>query len=153
MTDFAKKKQDLIAYCAKFIEDQINHVQAVIDSAKESAQNESKSSAGDKHETGKSLLQLEQENNAMLLNNMLGQKRVISILQKHEPSTKIELGSLISTSQGLYYIAIGIGKVDLLGDTYFVISPSAPVGKMFIGKTINDSISFNGKTIQILDVA
>ena len=153
MTDFAKKKQDLIAYCAKFIEDQINHVQAVIDSAKESAQNESKSSAGDKHETGKSLLQLEQENNAMLLNNMLSQKRVISILQNHEASKIIGLGSLAVTSQGLYYIGIGIGKVDLLGDTYFVISPSAPVGKLFIGKTINESVSFNGKTIQIIDVA
>jgi hypothetical protein len=153
MTDFSKKKQDLIAYCAKFIEDQINHVQAVIDSAKESAQNESKSSAGDKHETGKSLLQLEQENNAKLLNNMLGQKRVISILQKHEASKIIGLGSLVATSQGLYYIGIGIGKVELLGEAYFVISPSAPVGKLFIGKTINDSVSFNGKTIQIIDVA
>ncbi len=153
MTDFSNKKQELIAYCAKFIEDQINHVQAVIDSAKESAKDESKSSAGDKHETGKSLLQLEQENNAMLLNNMLGQKRVISILQNHEPSKIIGLGSLIATSQGIYYIGIGIGKVDLRGDTYFVISPSAPVGKLFIGKTINDSVSFNGKTIQIIDVA
>ena len=77
MSQFTKERQDLINYCTTFIEDQINHVQSVIDSAKESAQNESKSSAGDKHETGKSLMQLEQENNALLLDNMLKQKPAI----------------------------------------------------------------------------
>ena len=152
MTDFLQKKEDLIAYCAKFIEDQINHVQAVIDSAKESAQNESKSSAGDKHETGKSLMQLEQENNAILLDSMLGQKRVISILKNHKTSTDVSLGSLIETSNGTYYIGIGIGIVDLKEEKYYVISPTAPVGKLFIGKTVGDEVKFNGKTIKIVNV-
>ena len=70
MTKMNQFKQDLIAYCTEFVETQISHVQSAIDSAKESAQNESKSSAGDKHETGKSLMQLEQENNAQHLNMM-----------------------------------------------------------------------------------
>ena len=149
----SKQKEDLIAYCALFIENQINHVQEVINSAKESAQNESKSSAGDKHETGKSMMQLEQENNAILLDKMVGQKRVISILQNHKHSTEISLGSLIETSNGTYYIGIGIGIVELKKEKFFVISPTAPVGKLFIGKTIGDEVKFNGKTITILNVA
>jgi transcription elongation GreA/GreB family factor len=153
MSELLQQKQDLIAFCAKFIEDQINHVQTVINSAKESAQNESKSSAGDKHETGKSLMQLEQENNAKLLDSILGQKRVISLLQEHKNNGLVSLGSLIETNKGVYYIGIGIGLVELNMNKYFVISPSAPVGKLFIGKQMGDTITFNGKSIQITNLA
>lgn len=145
-------KAELIQYCTKFIETQIAHVQAAIDSAKESAQNESKSSAGDKHETGKSLMQLEQENNAQHLNNMLNQKRIITLIQQRESSPEISLGSLIETNSGLYFIAIGIGKVSMDHADVFVISPTAPVGKIFQGKTIGDEVKFNGRSIKITNV-
>lgn len=152
MTTLDQEKQQLIAYCSSFIEDQLNHVQTVIDSANESAKNESKSSAGDKHETGKSLLQLEQENNAQLLNNMLSQKRIISLLQNHEVTGQISLGSLVETDQGAYFIAIGIGKVQVKQKDYFVISPSSPVGLAFKNKKKGDEVTFNGKSMQILEV-
>ena len=153
MGNLNQQKEELIAYCTSFIESQINHVQTVINSAKESAQNESKSSAGDKHETGKSMMQLEQENNAILLDKMLSQKRVITHLVAHKTSEIVSLGSIVETTNGTYYIALGIGVVKLNKKDYFVISPSAPVGKLFIGKTINDTVKFNQKTIQILNVA
>ena len=85
-------KAQLIQYCTQFIENQIAHVQTAINSAKESAQNESKSSAGDKHETGKSLMQLEQENNAQHLNNMLNQKRIITLIQQRDNENEVGLG-------------------------------------------------------------
>ncbi|MGB0806959.1 MAG: hypothetical protein ACPGRC_09730 [Salibacteraceae bacterium] len=152
MNGFTKERQELIKYCTSFIENQIKHVQSVIDSAKESAQNESKSSAGDKHETGKSLMQLEQENNAMLLDNMLKQKPAIKVLENFKPSSTVKMGSIIQASNGIYYIGIGIGVVKLLGKDYFIISPTAPVGKLFMGKQKGDEVSFNGKKIQIVEV-
>lgn len=152
MSELLDKKADLIAYCTSFIEDQINHVQAVINSANESAKDETKSSAGDKHETGKSLLQLEQENNGILLNSMLQQKRIIPILHSQKSSTSVALGSLVETTIGIYFIAMGIGVVKLDGAQYYVISPTAPVGKLFMGKTIGDEVHFNGKSIEILKV-
>ena len=151
MSHLKVEKKELIDYCTSFIENQINHVQAVINSAKESAQNESKSSAGDKHETGKSLLQLEQENNAILLQKMMTQKPVIQLLKDHKISETISLGSLIETNLGVYYIALGIGLVNLNDKKYFVISPSAPVGKLFIGKKVGDEVTFNNKNITIID--
>ncbi|MFT4753926.1 MAG: transcription elongation GreA/GreB family factor [Salibacteraceae bacterium] len=151
MGELREVKVDLIQYCTSFIDNQINHVQAVINSAKESAQNESKSSAGDKHETGKSLLQLEQENNAILLRKMQSQKPVIQILKEYTPKETVSLGSLIETNLGFYFIAIGIGLVKLNTQDFFIISPTAPVGKLFIGKMIGDQVSFNGKNITILD--
>lgn len=152
MSEFTKERQDLINYCTTFIENQINHVQSVIDSAKESAQNESKSSAGDKHETGKSLMQLEQENNAMLLDNMLKQKPAIKVLENFTVSEEVKMGSIVEANNGVYYIGIGIGLVKIEGKDYFVISPTAPVGKLLLGKVKGDEVSFNGRKIQILEV-
>ncbi len=152
MSEFSKEREQLVKYCTTFIENQINHVQAVINSAKESAQNESKSSAGDKHETGKSLLQLEQENNAVLLNNMMKQKPAIKLLESFMGSDTVKMGSIIETNNGIYFIGIGIGLVNLEGHNFFIISPSAPVGKLFTGKKKGDEVAFNGKKIQILDV-
>ncbi len=145
-------KAELIHYCTKFVENQIANVQMAIDSAKESAQNESKSSAGDKHETGKSLMQLEQENNAQHLNNMLNQKRIITLIQQRDHSPEISLGSLIETNSGYYFIAIGIGKVTIENTDVFIISPTAPVGKVFQGKTIGDEVKFNGRSIKITNI-
>lgn len=145
-------KAQLIQYCTQFIENQIVHVQTAINSAKESAQNESKSSAGDKHETGKSLMQLEQENNAQHLNNMLNQKRIITLIQQRDNGNEIGLGSLIETNKGFYFIAIGIGKVDIENTAVFIISPTAPVGKAFQHKKEGEEVTFNGNKIKILSI-
>lgn len=152
MSEFSSERKQLIDYCTAFIENQINHVQTVINSAKESAQNESKSSAGDKHETGKSLMQLEQENNAMLLHNMMKQKPAIKMLESFTGSDTVKMGSIIETNNGVYFIGIGVGLVNLESKSYFIISPSAPVGKLLTGKKRGDTVTFNGKEIQIFEV-
>ena len=149
MANYSKLKEELIQYCIDFIDEQINNVQTAINSAKESAQNESKSSAGDKHETGKSLMQLEQENNAQHLNKMLNLKRVVPLLTNYESTGIVGMGSLVDTTQGLYYLSLGIGIVDLPIHKVFVISPTSPIGKMLQGKTIGDEVKFNGKFISI----
>lgn len=153
MPNYQELKEALIQHCIDFIEEQINHVQTAINSAKESAQNESKSSAGDKHETGKSLMQLEQENNAQHLNKMLNLKRVIPLLKSYENGNEISIGSLVNTSQGLYYLALGIGVAKVMDSTVFVISPTSPIGKILQDKSVGDEVQFNGKSIQITSVS
>ena len=46
-------KQQLYSLCLKQIEQKISNAQSAIDSATESANDDTKSSAGDKHETGR----------------------------------------------------------------------------------------------------
>ncbi len=152
MADYSSLKQELFDYCVNYIESQIEHVQNAINSAQESAKNESKSSAGDKHETGKSLMQLEQENNAQHLANMLDQKRVVSILSSYRLSGKVTLGSLVVTDNGAYYIALGIGLAKGVTPVCYIISPTAPIGKLLIGKSTDDLVAFNGKQIQIKEI-
>ena len=139
----------LVDYCEQFVQNQIAHIQEAINSAKKASNNEAKSSAGDKHETGKSLMQLEQENNAQHLLNMQSQLRVISLIKNYSPNHTVALGSLVETSNGLYFIALGIGKVEIENCPVFVISPGAPIGKLLLKKKQGASFKLGEKTVVI----
>ena len=152
MTGFDHRREFLTRYCEWFIEEQISHVQNAINLAKESAQNEQKSSAGDKHETGKSLMQLEQENNSIHLQKMQNLQRVIPMLQSFTPSETVKLGSIVETSIGTYFVALGIGKVQFEGMDVFVISPASPIGKLLLSKKVGETVKFQNQLITITKV-
>lgn len=66
---------------------------------------------------------------------------------------KVQFGAFVKTNLHELFIAIGIGKINLDSKTYFVISPHVPIFKAIEGKQIGDKVVFNGKTIEILDIA
>lgn len=140
-------------HCTQFIEDQLSHVHEAIAVAKNAAKEESKSSAGDKHETGKSHLQLTQENNSKHLANLQQQKRVIKLLEGHESDGTVQLGSIVNTPKGIYYLAIGIGQVKIDNTTVFVVSPASPVGKAMMNKKVGEIATFNTLKLEIKEIA
>jgi hypothetical protein len=114
--------------------------------------NESKSSAGDKHETSRAMAQLEQEK---IGGQLIEMTKLHTILQRIEPtfvSESIQLGSLVETSSGWFYLSVGIGILNVSGTNLFCITPNAPVGKLLVGKKVKDSIEFNGNPTQILQL-
>lgn len=128
---------------------QIETAQSAINSAKESKNNETKSTAGDKYETGRAMMQLEQEKNEMQLSKVLHSKSVLSQIDLEKKFDSVAFGSLVITDQGKYFIAIGIGKVKLEDETYFVISPDSPVGKLLLGKQIGEQVAFRNQKIEV----
>ena len=111
--------------------------------------NESKSSAGDKHETSRAMAQLEQEK---IGGQLIEMTKLHAILQRIDPtfvSDSIQLGSLVETSSGWFYLSVGIGILNSSGNTLFCITPNAPVGKLLVGKKVQDSIEFNESIGQI----
>ena len=113
------------------------------------AENASKSSAGDKHETGRAMVQLEQEK---IGNQLLELEAMYNELQKLEhqnTSLTISKGSLIETTSGLFYLSVGLGKVIIENTTFFVLSPQSPFGKQLIGLKKGDVVMFNGKESKI----
>ena len=54
-------KQQLYQYCWTFIEDRFKTIQNNIEELQKALNSETKSSAGDKHETGRAMLQLDRE--------------------------------------------------------------------------------------------
>lgn len=142
-------KAELYTYCQNHISEKINAIQKAIDDARAAANNESKSSAGDKHETARAMMHLEQEKNARQLQEMQKLQKVLHQISPDSINEKAALGSLIKTSSGYFYLAISIGKINFNNTAFFVISPVSPIGQQLLGKQVGDSIAFNGKKMVI----
>lgn len=130
----------------------ISSAEDAIQNAQLSANEETKSSAGDKYETGRAMAQLEIEKNTVQLNES---KKLLNALEqiKEDGSNKmIQVGSLAITNQGNYYLAISAGKFTINGIDYFAISPAAPVGKLLNGRVKGDHFDFNGRKFVVEDV-
>lgn len=138
------QKQKLIQTCSDYLKDKINSLQVIIKEVSESSNSESKSSAGDKHETSKAMMQLEIEKLGMQLKEAEQQLAEFEKVNFNKTFQMIEQGSLIETNRGYFLIASSIGKITVDDKTVFVISSKSPLAVVFAGKQQKDSLSING---------
>jgi len=142
-------KQKLYQYCEVFIEKRFLTIKRTIEDFQKSLQSETKSSAGDKHETGRAMLQLEREKAGQQLAEINKIKLVLSKINLGKKSNTVTPGSLVYTNHSNYFIAISAGELMLDNESFYAISASTPIGKLLIGKTVGDYFSFNGNSIEI----
>jgi transcription elongation GreA/GreB family factor len=120
-----------------------------LNDALDSTANETKSTAGDKHETGRAMAQLEQEKIGSQIAEITKLKEILFRIQPEKTSTKVELGSLVETSTGIFFISIGIGAFQFEGISVFCITPMAPVCQLILGKQAGEQVEWQGKKIEI----
>jgi transcription elongation GreA/GreB family factor len=139
-------KTTIHAHCLQLILGKQKVLQDAIAQATEAANQDSKSSAGDKHETGKAMMQLEQEKLGKQLQDLNSQIDILYKIADFKNASTVQLGSLITTNQGIFYLAIGLGKIEIQGAPYFIISPQSPIGLKMLGKKIGDEFEVNGRS-------
>jgi len=145
-------KTTLLDHLRKTVDEKITTMQSIIDSVIESKNNETKSTAGDKYETGRAMMQAEQEKNEIRLAEAKKLRAILSTIDFKTTHTQIALGSLVITDKEKYFISIGVGKITLENETYYALSPNAPVGKLLLTKKIYDRFSFQGIERTILEI-
>jgi len=118
----------------------------------EARNSETKCVVGDKHETGRTMMHLEEEKSRMQYMQIDKEKQNLLKIDIDKDFDNVESGSLVTTSNGEYFFTIGIGRVVLNKKTYYCISQASPIGTKMIGKTIGDTIVFNNTTIEIKDI-
>ncbi|WP_349678673.1 3-oxoacyl-ACP synthase [Pedobacter sp. UBA4863] len=145
-------KSQLYQLCLAFIEQRVNTANEALQQAQEASSDDTKSSAGDKFETGREMAQQDINRNKQLLADAQQQKAVLLGLVDVVEAEKVRSGSLVITNNGNFYISISAGQLQLEGKTYFAISAASPIGKLLLGKVIGEQFSFNGKTYLIEQV-
>lgn len=150
--DYLKIKNELYDKCVEVIDQKLSVIHSVLNDAQQSANNETKSTAGDKHDTARAMAHLESEKNAAQLNEINKLKKVLPFLANHKSNGTIELGSLVITSGFSYYISISLGKIIVDNHPYFAISPVTPIARLLIGKKVNDQVIFNGQKLKIKSI-
>ncbi len=147
-----KIKEHLYSACLKFVENRLHTVQNTISGIQESLTSETKSSAGDKHETGRAMLQLEREKAGQQLAEIQKLQKVISKIDTTKSASRVGLGSIVYTSQSNYFIAISAGEVIIDTIKFYAISASTPIAQLLLSKQAGDLVSFRDHEFKITNV-
>lgn len=146
-------KTHLYNQCIEFIDRRLKTLQNNISEIQESLLSETKSSAGDKHETGRAMLQLEREKAGQQLAEVQRLQEILHQVDNKTISKNVALGSLVHTNAQNYYIAISAGALLVQNKTYYAISPATPIANVLLGKQKGDAITFRSSTFVITDVS
>lgn len=147
--DKKKVLSNALEVCEKKIQDLQFEMQTLITDAS----NDTKSSAGDKHETSRALMQLEQEKLQQQLSILQLYKEELLKIDPNSQHESIRLGSIVMCEKETFFISIPFGRTEFENTTIFLISPQSPLGKALIGKKEKDEVEFNQRTYCIIEVA
>lgn len=145
-------KESLYAQCTAFVENRFQTIQNTINDIQNSLTSETKSSAGDKHETGRAMLQLEREKAGNQLAEIQKIKEQLSKLVLTKTSKSIGLGAVVYTTKSNYFIAISAGELQFENNFFYAISPNTPIAQLLLSKSIGSEITFRDTTFKILNV-
>ena len=145
-------KREVYNLCQDYINARIQTVKTAMDTAQASANDETKSSAGDKYETGRAMMQLELEKNSVQLAEANKLRQTLSQLDPDKHTDTVQMGSLVTTNHGLFYLSISAGQLNLKDTLVFAISNVSPVGVKLAGLKKGDCFQLNGKEYTIQQV-
>lgn len=145
-------KEELYSFCASYVNDRIARIQKNIAGIQESLTSETKSSAGDKHETGRAMLQLEREKLGSQLAEAEKMMQLLSKVNLESNTALVGLGSLVFTSKSNYFIAISAGEFKNKENQVYCISPNTPIAKLLAGKKAGEIALFNGQEIVVKEI-
>ena len=133
----------------KLVTNSIDQATKDYELAKESRDSDTKSSAGDKFETGREMMQREMDKINASIDLSKNQLHFLSKININSPYSTVDIGCLVITDQGIYYISLGLGKVEINSEIIYSISIDSPIGQLFKGKRVGDTLEFRGKSFKI----
>ncbi len=146
-------KEKIHGACRQILEDKINALQHNLQELYHSAANETKSTAGDKHETALAMLQIEQENKRKQLKELQLQQVAFNKIDPAHISVEILNGALVETNKGYFFISVALGKIMVEEFSVYALSPTSPLGQKMRGLRAGNSVEVNGAAYNILSVS
>lgn len=146
-------KSDLLLHLQALLREKVTTTQAEINSTRASFASDTKSSAGDKHEVGRAMVQQELDKLEDQHAKLIVLQQELARVPRERIFDHVAFGSLVHTDQGTYFIAIGLGRIPFHNGSCFAISLASPIGQAMKDKRVGDTITFNGKFITVAGIA
>jgi len=143
------EKATLIAHLRSTLQERITAMETEIAATLAARNSDTKSSAGDKHEVGRAMVQQELDQLETQLSKVQVMQQELARVPPERVYEHAGFGSLVGTDQGNYFIAIGLGAVEVDGETCYAISLASPIGQALKDKGVGDAVDFNGKRITV----
>jgi hypothetical protein len=146
-------RNELLIVIEQLLHERLARLEGDIIAGRSDLGNDTKSSAGDKHEVGREMVQQE-------LDKLEAQRAKLRMLLHELNGTptptqalRVEHGSVVCTDQGWFYLAVGVGAIELHGERCFVLSPAAPLAKALLGTRVGDQVVHERRSYRILALA
>lgn len=137
-------RENIYSYCFQFLDKKETELRKALMDLQESAAQETKSSAGDKYETGREMMQQEQNKIQGQIAKLKEQQKELLFLSRGKISLQAGAGSIIYTQNGVFLLGPAIGKIETNEGKLMCISTRSPLGQQFEGRTIGDQFELNG---------
>lgn len=142
-------KEKLLEVHYEMLDGKIDVFQDMIRTMTEDAQNDAKSSAGDKHETTLSKMHIEQENLSNKIREALAAKEILKRIDSKKKSEVVGFGSLVKINAIYLFVSTALPKVFIDDYSVLAISEDAPLIKLLWGKKVFDEVTYNGSVFRI----
>lgn len=137
--------------CIAYVQKRLQEAEHAFRDAEQAANDDTKSSAGDKYETGREMMQQEKNRITAQLNE--ANKLMVALNHISTKSSSVaENGSLVITNKAKFYLAISAGNITVNNEVYIAVSPASPIGFKMKGLKAGDSFELNGKKYEIEQV-
>lgn len=138
-------------YCEQVILQRITTTQQAMDDAQAAANNESKSSVGDKYETARAMSHMEKDMHARQLLAHQQELHALRSVNVQSVYPAPVAGAFIRSATTNFFIGAGLGKQVVDGETVIFLSPISPLAQQLMQKKNGDEFEFKGKN-KIIDV-
>ena len=145
-------KKQVLEKLIYILDNRIEESKIALKAAKDSRDSETKSSVGDKYETGRAMVQIEIGKYQDQLEKSLKLKNAVAQIEPEKKSSSVDFGSLVVTNHGKYMVSVGLGVIEVDKEKYFAISLASPLGKELDGKRVGDKLVFQGREIEIVEI-
>ena len=145
-------KEQLFKHCQSQLATRREAVDNILANVALSLKEETKSSAGDKHETGRAMLQLERENAGKQLAEIEKLEAILHRVPKTISSGPVHLGSVVMTSQNNYFISVPAGQISIESTSFYAIGATSPIGQCLLSKQEGDEIRFRESVFTITSI-
>ena len=146
-------KEQILLECKNLLLSKIQIETNQLNDLLESTRNETKSSAGDKYETGRAMLQIEQDNTRARLRALAVQQAALNQLSSGTGNICVMAGSLVKTNRGHFFISVALGKLMVDGQQVVTISANSPLGQKLTGMKLLEEVVVNGITYRVESIS
>jgi transcription elongation GreA/GreB family factor len=153
MTADKNFKLKIQQHCIQIVSSRLQDLESMLKDLSESAANETKSTAGDKYETARAMLHIEQDQVRKQIFELKSQQAVLNSIDPSSNSDRIILGSLICTQDNsCYYLSTSLGKMIVEDQLIIAISMQSPLGVKLKGLKAGDELKMNERKLVISDI-
>ena len=142
-------KKELYNQCLNYVQKSMEAALLAINEAQKASTDDTKSSTGDKYETGREMMQQETDRNMKQLNEANKLKVALNKISPNTVADNVDTGSVVVTNSGNFYVAVSAGILTVKGEKYFAISPGSPIGIKLMGQKAGAEVKLNDKLYHI----